>query len=249
MKDLLRHLAQVEQLSRSKEYAVQLREIDGMLVQKLSMIGKAAHITTCILKGEPITRQKEMERTLSDQRSALVAEIGEWVKANSPKVSTRSGKKRASKAADGVFVKKAAKKSGKKKVKGETYLKSYALSLAEGKDVAAIAKERGLTRGTIEGHMARGITEGTVDIKKVIDTPTRDAIAAWMREHADQGTNEARAHFGEAYSFGQLRIVQAWLKEGGTMIRPNSYRTFKMSSPAGASVLHAAEVHTGGCIA
>ncbi len=213
MKDLLRHLAQVEQLSRTKAYADDLREIDGLLVQQLALIGKAVHITTCILNGLPVTKRNDLERTLSEQRTALVAEIGAWLKDNAPKVTTRSGRKRASKATDGVFVKKAAKKSGRKKVKGETYLKSYAL-LAEGKDVATIAKERGLTRGTVEGHMARGITEGKVAIDQVMDVAAREAIAAWMRANADQGTTEARAHFGEAYSFGQLRIVQAWLKAG-----------------------------------
>jgi uncharacterized protein YpbB len=103
------------------------------------------------------------------------------------------------------------KKREGKAVKGETYQKTYAL-LKEGKDLAAIAAERQLSLGTIEGHAARGIGEGEVDISTVMDDASRNTIADWMRENTDKATNDARAHFGEAYSYGQLRMVQAWVK-------------------------------------
>ena len=98
-----------------------------------------------------------------------------------------------------------------KKIKGETYLKTYVL-VKEGKDAAAIAAERQLSVGTIHGHFAKGVGEGVLDIREVMDDATRDTIGNWMRENADKGTNDARARFGETYSYGQLRIVQAWLK-------------------------------------
>jgi hypothetical protein len=209
MKDLLQHLAQVELLSRTKQYAAELREIDGMLVKKLAMIAKAGRITTCILKGEDITPMPEIERTLAEQRTGLVAEIAKWALENQPKASTKTGRKRASRSEDGVFSVK--KKREGKAVKGETYQKTYAL-LKEGKDLAAIAAERQLSLGTIEGHAARGIGEGEVDISTVMDDASRNTIADWMRENTDKATNDARAHFGEAYSYGQLRMVQAWVK-------------------------------------
>jgi hypothetical protein len=209
MKDLLQHLAQVELLSRTKQYAAELREIDGMLVKKLAMIAKAGRITTCILKGEDITPMPEIERALAEKRTGLVAEIAKWALENQPKASTKTGRKRASRSEDGVFSVK--KKREGKAVKGETYQKTYAL-LKEGKDLAAIAAERQLSLGTIEGHAARGIGEGEVDISAVMDDAVRDTIADWMREHRQKATNDARAHFGEAYSYGQLRMVQAWVK-------------------------------------
>lgn len=209
MKDLLQHLAQVEQLSRTKEYANDLREIDGMLVKKLAMIGKAAYVTTCILNGEEIKKRSDLDKDLNDQRSSLVAEIGQWAAENKPKTTTRTGRKRT-RTEDGVFVTKP-KKAKVKKIKGETYLKTYVL-VKEGKDAAAIAAERQLSVGTIHGHFAKGVGEGVLDISEVMDDATRDTIGNWMRENADKGTNDARARFGDTYSYGQLRIVQAWLK-------------------------------------
>ena len=208
MKDLLQHLAQVELLSRTKEYAAELREIDSMLVKKLAMITKAGHICTCILNGTPIERRPELERSLQEQRSSLVAEIAEWARENRPKVSTRSGRKRVTKGEDGVFSRKAPKKA--KAIKGETYLKSYAL-LKNGLDMDAIAGERGLTIGTIHGHMAKGIEEGIVQIEEVMDQGSIGTISGWMRENPEKPTNEARQHFGDAFSYGQLKMVQAWL--------------------------------------
>ena len=212
MKDLLQHLAQVEQLSRTKAYAAELREVDGMLVKKLAMIGRATYITNCILDGEEIKRPVDLEKALADQRVGMVAEVTEWAKENRPKASTKTGRKRERRGEDGVFTTKKPRKERGKQEKGETYRKTYAL-VQEGKDIAAIAAERQLSVGTIEGHMARGIGEGEVEISAIMEDSVRDTIAAWMRDHPDKSTNDARAHFGEAYSYGQLRIVQAWLKQ------------------------------------
>ncbi len=209
MKDLLQHLAQVELLSRTKEYAAELREIDGMLVRKLAMIAKAGIITISILNGEDIKPMPETDRTLTDKRTELVAEIAQWALEHKPKASTKTGRKRVSRSDDDVFTTK--KKREGKGVKGETYQTTYAL-LKEGKDLAEIAAERQLSLATIEGHAARGIGEGEVEISTVLADAVRDTIADWMRENKDKATNDARAHFGETYSYGQLRMVQAWVK-------------------------------------
>ncbi len=209
MKDLLQHLAQVELLSRTKQYAAELREIDGMLVKKLAMIAKAGIITTSILNGEDIKPMPEIERTLADQRTGMVAEIAQWALENKPKSTTKTGRKRASRGEDGVFTTK--KKREGKAVKGETYQKTYEL-LKAGKDLAAIAEERGLTVSTLEGHAAKGIAAGEVEIGQVLDESVRDKLAEYMRKNAEAGTKDVRTHFGDAYSYGQIHMVQAWLK-------------------------------------
>jgi hypothetical protein len=212
MKDVLRHLAQVEAFSRTKQYAEALREIDGMLVRKLLTMARAVHVGRCILQGTDVTRQPQVEQDLSAQRSALVAEIAAWAATNMPAASTRSGRRKRRNAAEeqeGDVPHKKQKKA--KKVKGETYTRTYAL-LAEGMDVDAIARERSLSRSTIEGHVARGIGEGVVEIDAVMPEQEREAIAGWMREHPELAMNDARAHFGDTYSYGRLRMVKSWLE-------------------------------------
>ncbi len=207
MKDLLQHLAQVELLSRTKEYAAELRELDAMLVKKLAQIAKAGHLAEGILNGEEIKPLPDLERELAGQRIGLLADVRAWAEENKPAASGKSGRKRSRRSTEEVF----AKERKPKAEKGETYRKTYAL-LKEGLSLADAAKVRQLSMGTLEGHAARGISEGEVDITSVMDDLARDHIADWMREHPEQGTNEARTYFGETYSYGQLRMVQAWLK-------------------------------------
>lgn len=208
MKDLLQHLAQVEQLSRTKEYAADLKEIDGMLVKKLAQIAKAGTIAECILNGEEIKPMPDMERELNAQRASMVHEVAQWAGEHKPVSSGKSGKTRKRRSADDVF----APEKKPKAEKGATYRKTYAL-LKEGKTLAEAAAERQLSLGTLEGHAARGIAEGEVEISAVMEDAVRDHIADWMREFPEKDTNAARAHFGEQYSYGQLRMVQAWLKK------------------------------------
>jgi uncharacterized protein YpbB len=141
----------------------------------------------------------------------MIAEIAQWAEENKPKTSTKTGRKRASRSEDGVFVAKKKRERKGKTVKGETYRKTYAL-LQEGKDLAAVAKERELTVSTIEGHAAKGIAAGEVEIGQVLADSIRDKVADYIRANAEVGTKDVRTHFGDAYSFGQIHMVQAWLK-------------------------------------
>ncbi len=222
MKELLQHIAQVEMLSRTKQFGEALRELDLLLVRKVATIAKAAHVTGCILDGGEVTRVAELERSIAEQRTALVEEVKVWATEHAPASTLKSGRRRGRSdvpwdpADADEYVERALKRkkrkgtTGSKVIKGETYLKTYAL-IKEGKSLEEVAKERGLSLGTIEGHAAKGITEDLVDIDAVLSVQIRDVIANWWRENPDKHSNEARAHFGEKYSYGQLRIVQAWV--------------------------------------
>jgi hypothetical protein len=230
MKDLLQHLAQVEALSRTKQYSEDLRELDGMLVKKLAQLGKAVHIATCILEGREVEKVPELEKRITAQRTALVEEVKAWAQEHAPATTRKTGRTRR-KANDAWEVPDAPVKRTKKsafamasadkekkspKIKGETYLKTYVL-IKEGRSLADVAKERGMSVSTIEGHAARGIAEDVLDIDALMPVEERDTIAGWMQEHPDKGLNDARANFGDRFSFGQLRMVQAWVKKEAGM--------------------------------
>lgn len=225
MKELLQHLAQVEMLTRTKQYADALRELDGMLAKKVATIGKAAHVTTCILEGREVTRDAEEERKLAADRFAIVEGVKAWAADHAPASSLKTGRRRRRDAewdpaeADAYMERSLSRKRKPKadgepkapKIKGETYLKTYVL-VKGGKSLEEVAKERGLSLSTIEGHAARGIGEGILEIEGLMSAADRDAIADWISENPDKNSGEIRAHFGDRYSYGQLRMVQAWLK-------------------------------------
>ena len=201
MRGLFQHMAQAEYLSRVKEYTNALKEIDGMLMKKISAISKVGYIATCILNGEEVKKRPEIEKGLTEKRAAMVGEMRAWAEEHRPKASGKTGRKR---------------KTGEKKEKaekGSTYAITYALR-KEGFTVEEIAAKRSMAKSTIEGHFSRGIAEGTIDIDGLMPEDERDTIANWMREHTDQNLNDAQKHFDGRFGYGQLRMVQSWLKKG-----------------------------------
>ena len=210
MKALFQHMAQAEMLSRTKEYANALKEIDGMLMKKVATIAKVGYLTTCILNGEEVKRQKDIEQGLAAKRAAMVGEARAWAEEHKPKASGKSGRKRVRRntgdAADGT-----GRGGSPTRPPGATYATTYTLH-KEGLTLEAIAAKRSMAKSTIEGHFARGIAEGEVDIAKLMLESERDAIADWMRENPKEGLNSAAGHFEGRFGYGQLRMVQAWVK-------------------------------------
>jgi hypothetical protein len=226
MYELLQHIAQVDMLSRSKQYSDALRELDGMVAKKVLGIAKAAHVTACILNGAEVTRDTALEKRIGNERAALVERVKAWAAEHAPTSSLRSGRKRKRDGewdpagSDATEERSLSRRRTRRDVptppprlKGETYLKTYVL-IKEGRSLEEVARDRGLSLGTIEGHAARGIGEGILDIDAFLPAAERDAIADWMRDNPEKNSGEVRARFGDRYSFGVIRMVQAWLKGG-----------------------------------
>lgn len=203
LRHLLEHLALVEGLKRTKQYADALRELDSMLFKKLDAIDKAVYLTRCVLNNEEISKQNDSEQALKAKRLAMIEEVKGFVREHHPEVKNVTGRTRKPRNSE-------ERGPRKKKVKGETYLRTYELH-KQGMAAEEIARERSLSLSTIEGHLARGIGEGTVDIGALMPEVERDEIADWMRANKGEGLNAAQQQFDGRFSYGQLRMVQAWL--------------------------------------
>lgn len=212
MKALYQHMAQAEMLSRTKEYVNTLKEIDGMLMKKVATIAKVGYLTTCILNGEEVQRQPALENDLTNKRAAMVAEARAWAEEHRPKASGKSGRtrKRRHDSGDGADGTRSGDPQGRP-TKGATYETTYAL-VKEGFSLDQIAAERSMAKSTIEGHFARGIAEGALEIDSLMPSEERDLIADWMRENPKEGLNGTQKHFEGRFGYGQLRMVQAWMK-------------------------------------
>ncbi len=209
MKALFRHMAQAELLSRTKEYTNALKEIDGMLMKRIATIAKVGYITRCILSGEEIQRQKAIEQGLAAKRAAMVGEARAWAEEHRPKGKT--GKRRKRKTDDAAPGEDTGIESQGRPAKGATYATTYVL-VKEGLTLEQIAQKRQMAKSTIEGHIARGIAEGEIGIEGLMPDSERDLIADWMRENPSKGLNEAAGYFEGRFGYGQLRMVQAWVK-------------------------------------
>ena len=76
-----------------------------------------------------------------------------------------------------------------------------------GKTMDEIAAERGFTRSTIEGHLAHFVGLGELDIFALMPREQVEEIEQFFRENNTASSAEAKAHFGEKYGYGEIKLV------------------------------------------
>ena len=81
-----------------------------------------------------------------------------------------------------------------------------------GKTISEIAAERNLAVSTIEGHLAYFIARRELDISEFLTKEQVDEIAGFFKDRSTDSLAEAKAHFGERFLYGQLRMVLEHLK-------------------------------------
>lgn len=84
--------------------------------------------------------------------------------------------------------------------------------LQSGKTIDEIAAERGFVRSTIEGHLSHFVELGELDIYKLMPEEDIRAISGYFSDHPGAMSSEAKAHFGERYSYGEIKMVIAHIK-------------------------------------
>lgn len=95
--------------------------------------------------------------------------------------------------------------------KPETKALSFEMYKA-GKSLDEIAAERGFVRSTIEGHLAHFVGLGALDIFELLDKEAVRTIEAFFMDHNTTLSSEAKAHFGETYSYGEIKLVLKWME-------------------------------------
>jgi hypothetical protein len=108
------------------------------------------------------------------------------------------------------------KEKAVKTPKVATHLVTCAL-YKQGNDIAAIAKERGLVRTTIETHIARCIKENILTLNEFVDHETREAVKNGIKECEASALSEIREHLKHKYSYSEIKFVQAWMQSDGVL--------------------------------
>jgi nucleoside-triphosphatase THEP1 len=90
--------------------------------------------------------------------------------------------------------------------KGQSQRVSLEMFL-QGKTIEEIALERSYAVSTIEGHLARFVASGELDILKVISAEKLALISAFFIETGRTSLSEAKEILGDEVTFGELRMV------------------------------------------
>jgi len=82
----------------------------------------------------------------------------------------------------------------------------------KGLTIAGIAKERGLVRSTIEGHLSFFLEKGKLDINKLLSPEKQQAIEKELAADHDNSLSEVKNALGDDYSYGEIRMMLACQK-------------------------------------
>ena len=94
----------------------------------------------------------------------------------------------------------------KKLEKGETQRISLQM-FKKRNSISEIAKERNLTVGTIEGHLAGFVATGEVDILDIVSDTELEKISTLVKERPTLTPSELKKQLGDDYSYGQIKAV------------------------------------------
>lgn len=100
--------------------------------------------------------------------------------------------------------------SGKKL---NTYEYSYKL-YNQGNTIEQIAEKRGLNQSTIEGHLARYVASGDIDVHEFVDGDTLQKVEAYCMEHPEEkALKPIFEHFDAKIPYNVLRMAIAAIRK------------------------------------
>jgi hypothetical protein len=100
-------------------------------------------------------------------------------------------------------------KSVEKKQKADTKAESFRL-YKERKSIIEIAKERGFTVQTIEGHLAHYIGLGEINVSELISTEKLALITPALKDFSGGSITPIKDQLGNDISFGEIKLAIAW---------------------------------------
>lgn len=84
----------------------------------------------------------------------------------------------------------------------------------QGNTVNQIAEKRGLNQSTIEGHLARYVASGDIDVHEFVDGDTLQKVEAYCKEHPEEkALKPIFEHFDAKIPYGVLRMAIAAIRK------------------------------------
>jgi len=186
-------LIQIEAIKEEKQiktYLTELLELEIVIYEQLKKIHKSKALLEAIIDG------KEFSKADTDALLNTVEREAQLKKAITLKGTA-------------LKVRTAAEKE-KKEPKPDTKLLSFEL-YNEGKTLAEIAKERGLSLGTVEGHLAYYVSTQQLDVAKLVKPNKIRNITDAVESQKTKSMATIREFLGKDYSFGEIKMVLASL--------------------------------------
>ena len=185
-KQIFEHIDSLAGEKKVKTYINELKDLENHFFRQLYFIYKSEAVVKSAIE--------ERELSKSDlQQSKLYADRKETAKETDAFKPSRKRTKEKKPA-----------KPNTRKITFDLY--------KEGKSPDEIAKERGLTVGTIMGHFVPYLKDGEIKIEELVDPKKAVTIAECIHETEATTLSEVRQILGSDYEYGEIRLVFAGLE-------------------------------------
>ena len=186
-------LAQIESIKEEKgikTYLTELLELEILVYEQLKKMHKSKALLLAIIDGKEFSKaDTDALLNVSERNQQLQKAI--QLKGQVLKVKSPVEKK-------------------KKEPKIDTKLISFEL-YEQGKTIDEIAKERGFSIGTIEGHLAYYVSAQQIDVAKLVKPNKIKNIGDAVESQKTKSMATIREFLGKDYSFGEIKLVLASL--------------------------------------
>ena len=187
---LLAHIEAVKEEKQIKTYLTELLELEILVYEQLKKMHKSKALLQAIIDGKEFSKSDTDALLNASERNRQLQKAIQ-LKGETLKVKSAAEKK-------------------KKEPKIDTKLVSFEL-YEQGKTINEIAKERGFSAGTIEGHLAYYVSTQQLDVSKLVKPNKIKNITDAVESQKTKSMATIREFLGKDYSFGEIKLVLASL--------------------------------------
>jgi len=204
--ELLTKIEELKRVKRVKEYFAELSSLEEITTKYILNMEKAKLLIKTYVEGKDINKNNLSNEFIKTYKSNHQNKIKEKIKSERATTVDIAHEDDFS-----YYSKKPKKKSSKTKVS------TYELTLElwrQKKSMEEIASIRILTLNTIEGHFAKLIEQGEVNVSDVMSDEKMRQLELIFEDYAGESLTEMKEKAGESFSFGELKIFKAGMPIG-----------------------------------
>lgn len=201
-KQIFEKLKELRSKKGIKTYLNELLELDGMLFGQMRQIERSVYFVDAVLHDKEFDKLQLKYHMDSQSHRQKLQEVLMALDSDTPHVAKKKEPKKNKEKEPWLSV---SEKKEKKKPSKEI---TYDLFLS-GMSVSAIAKERGLSIGTIESQLAQYLATGQLESKSLINDEKLNLIVSAAKKVNSYKLSEIKSELGDRVSFSEIRFALA----------------------------------------
>lgn len=196
MYELYKILEILKYKKKVKQFYNEIYELENVATRQMYEFDRCNTVVKLFLNNELYTKKNTISDFIKNYKLEKEQQIREELKAQGYALDKKE------------IYQKSSKIKPDKNIKStyDTTLELY----HRGLDIPSIAKERNLSISTIEGHFAKFITQGLINILDLMEETRFTTISKVVKKYKDtQGLAIIKEAIGSDYTFGEIRMVKA----------------------------------------